>query len=89
MADHWITYRYTTGSGTTAAAIRAVDSDRQHLEDETRKALTVKAPITLHAGHSTLIIPAERVVDVRVDPEGGVGVSRNTFDPPRHIPRQG
>lgn len=88
MPDHWITYRYSTGTGTTAAAIRAVGMDRQQIENETRKALTVKAPITLHAGHSTLIIPTERLVDVRIDPDGP-GVSRNTFDPPRHIPRQG
>lgn len=87
MPEHWITYRYSTGTGTTAAAIRTVGTDRQQIEDETRKALTVKAPITLHAGHSTLIIPTERLVDVRIDP-AEQSATRNTFDPPRHIPVQ-
>lgn len=83
--EHWITYRYTTGTGTASAAIRATGLTREQIEEQTREAIARRAPITLHCEHSTLIIPADHLVDARIDPAMR-GAATNTFDPPRHLP---
>lgn len=85
MPAHWITYRYTTGPGTAVAAIHVSDRTRDQIEDLTREAIAHRAPITLRAEHSTLIIPAPHLVDIRIDP-ANQAAARNLFDPPRHLP---